>query len=203
MNAIDIAGKSLAVAYGIKRLMNVEVKFFDVSGVAVAIPDGVGTIVQLTNIPQGDTDITRDGAQVKLMSIDFKAFINMSASATASTVTIMLIVDKQTNQAIYTTTALLHTVTNALSVVSPLNLDNKFRFRVLKRWIFDINNDGRNKKVLKWHHKFGNNMKIRFDNSTSAIEDLTSKSLSLLFISTEGTNEPTIHFFNRLRFVDN
>ncbi len=204
-DASTVGYKALQIALMTKRLLNVEFKFFDIIGANLAVPDGVGTIVQLTNIPQGDTDVTRDGAQVKLMSINFKAVIrvNTSVANTGSSVTVMLIEDRQTNGAIYITADLLASVENSVSVVSSLNLDNKFRFRVLKRWIFMISKEGANRRILKWHHKFGDKMKIRYENSTPSIADLNSRSLSLLFISNESTNEPAITFFNRLRYIDN
>ncbi len=191
--------------YKLKRLVNVEQKFFDVTSAATNIVDGVGTIVQLTNIATGNTDVTRNGAQIKLTSWSFKAFVTISPSIAidGDTVTIMLVEDKQTNQAIYATADLLSSVVNLLSTVSALNLDNKFRFKVHKRWTFQINSSSNPIKVLKFYKKFGNNMKIRYDGSTPDITDLTTKSLSLLIISTAATNVPQIIFFNRLRFVDN
>ncbi len=205
---VGAASKTAALAmqvYKLKSLINVEQKFFDVTSASTAIPDGVGTIIQLTNIGQGDTDVTRDGSQIKLTSWMFKAIIvtNTSVANTGQSITIMLIEDKQTNGAIYTTGDLLASITNVLSVVSALNLDNKFRFKVHKRWIIDLNTDGKARRTLQFYKKFGNNIKLRFDANSPAITDLTSKSLSLLFISNEATNTPTITFFNRLRFVDN
>ncbi len=205
---VGAAAGTIALAhqvYKLKRLINVEQKFFDVTSAATNIVDGIGTIVQLTNIPQGDTDETRDGAQVKLSSWSFKAFITVSPSipVDGNVVTVLLVEDKQTNQAIYTTATLLQNTGNILSPISSLNLDNKFRFKVHKRWIFQINSSSGPRKILKFYKKFNNKMFLRFDASTPAIADLTTKSLSLLFIGTAATNVPQITFFNRLRYIDN
>ncbi len=205
---VGAAAGTMALAhqvYKLKRLINVEQKFFDVTSASTLIPDGVGTIIQLTNIPQGDTDETRDGAQVKLTSWSFKAVCSVDPTIAANGVflTVMLVEDKQTNQAIYTTATLMASTANVLGVVSALNLDNKFRFKVHKRWIFQLNTSSGPRKVLKFYKKFNNKMFLRFDNSTPAIADLTTKSLSLLVISNIATTEPQITFFNRLRYVDN
>ncbi len=205
---VGAAAGTMALAHQVfklKRLINVEQKFFDVTSASTAIPDGVGTIVQLTNIPQGDTDETRDGAQVKLTSWSFKAIVTVNASeaVTGASVTVLLVEDKQTNQAIYTTATLMANTGNVLGVVSSLNLDNKFRFKVHKRWIFQVNTSSGPKRILKFYKKFNNKMFLRFDASTPAIADLTTKSLSLLVISNQATNEPIITFFNRLRYIDN
>lgn len=205
---VSTASKTAALAmslYKLKRMINVEQKFFDVTSASTAIPDGVGTIIQLTNIPQGDTDETRDGAQVKLMSWSFKAIITVDVltAVNGNTITVMLVEDKQTNQAIYTTATLMASTANQLGVISSLNLDNKFRFKIHKRWIVQVNTSSGPRRVLKFYKKFGNSTFLRFDASTPAIADLTSRSLSLLVISDATTNEPAISFFNRLRYVDN
>ncbi len=204
-SALDIASKSLAVAYGVKRLMNVEQKFLDTQGTGTEVPNAAGVIVQLTNVAQGDTDQTRDGAQIKLMSFSFKANVSVDASGSASgtLVSVFLIEDKQTNSAIYTTANLLVDATAGDSLVSPLNLDNKFRFRVIKRWKSYVNLTGKSSFQIDYYKRFGNNMKIRYDGNAGDITDLASKSLSLLFISSEATNTPQVTFHARLRYVDN
>lgn len=55
------AKKALVLARGIKRLINVEVKNFDTQQNNVVITN-VPVIVQLTNIPTGDTTNSRDGS---------------------------------------------------------------------------------------------------------------------------------------------
>lgn len=200
-----VARKAYTLAkFAVSRL-NSELKFHDITTVGTTIPDGVGTIIQLSNISQGDTDVTRDGAQIKVVSLDIKGEIrtNVSASLSGSMVNIMLVLDKQTNEAIYSTVDLLHVVTNEISVDSGLNLDNKFRFQVLKRWIIPLNIAGQNRKAFSAHIRFPNNMKLRYDGNAGDITDLTSKSLSILFISNESTNTPQITFFNRIKFIDN
>ncbi len=195
------ATKALAVANSVKRLLNVEFKNHDVTLTSVGIPDGVGLITQLTNIPQGDTGISRDGANLKLTSIYMKLLLRISASATNSNIRVMIVCDKQTNQAIYTTADLLLSAANVVSVVSPLNLDNQFRFKILYDKNFSVFDSGSKTALSKVYKKL--NLKLRFDASTPSIADLRSSSLSLVLISSEPTNEPTVSGVIRLRFVDN
>lgn len=205
MNALNMASKSLAVAYGIKRLMNVEFKFIDTTNNNMEIPNAAGIIVQLTNIIQGDTDITRDGAQIKLMSLDFKAdvVVDSAGATTGDRVAIFLVEDRQTNGVVYTTADLLADATAGDSLVSHLNLDNKYRFRVLKRWNMSLNLVGRSSVSIRYHKNFGNNMKLRYSTNNGNITDLASRSLSLLFIGNAGANTPQTTFSCRIRFVDN
>ncbi len=197
--AVSTASKALAVAYGIKKLMNVEFKFHDVQTTTTL--NDAPAIIQLTNIPQGDTDQSRDGAQVKLTRLSIKYTIAMNASANASHVRVMLVHDKQTNQAIYAATDLLSDVTVNDSIVSQLNLDNKYRFHVLYNRVHNFSVTGKQLTYQEVNKEI--DMRLRFDNSTPSIADLTSSSLSLLFVSNEPTNQPSLTLFARLRYVDN
>ncbi len=195
------AKKALAIARSVKSLMNVEFKNHDVDHSATAIADGVGNIVQLTNIPQGDTTITRDGSNCKITSVYINLLLRINASATNTNVRVSLVHDKQTNQAIYATADLLSNVNNVNSIVSPLNLDNQYRFHILYNKVFKITDSGQQTAVVKIYKKM--QMKLRFDGNTPSIADLRSGSLSLLLISNEATNTPTFTGSCRIRFVDN
>ncbi len=194
------ANKALYMAKKALSMLNVEFKNHDVP-TAATIPDATGTIQQLTNINQGDTTNTRDGAQVKLTSIFIRGNIKQNASATQTVVRLMLVLDKQTNQTIYTLADLLQDVTASDSVLSVNNLDNKHRFIVLWDRSFSLSDSGRQVIAFKFHKKL--NLKIRYDNTGNGIADLTSYSLSLVRLSDEATNVPSLRSITRIRYVDN
>ncbi len=200
MNALELASKSLVVAYGVKKLLNVEYKFHDVQLTTSAITP-TGTIVQLTNIPQGDTDISRDGAQVKLTSTVSKFFIASNSSAFQTNIRVMLVLDKQTNGAIYTMLDLLKDTDGNDIIVSQLNLDNQYRFRVLYDKVISLSNVGITSAHRAIHKKLQH--KLRFESSTPSIADLNSKSFSLVFISNQTTNSPLVTLFSRIKYLDN
>ncbi len=201
MNAMSAANKALKIATGVKKLINVEYKQIQTVVTGLAIPDGVGTIVQLTNLSQGDSAITRDGQQVKLTSLQFRAFLDMNASAVDTNITILLVRDNQTNQAIYTTGDVLATTANRVSVLSPVSINNASRFRILKRWQYALSAASNSSVSIVFSKAL--NEKIRYDANVGDITDLTRSSLSLLFISDEPTDEPVVTFVLRLRFIDN
>ncbi len=195
-------GKNKAYHMAKKALsmINVEYKFHDVVS-SSATRNTQPTIIELSNIAQGDTDQTRDGAQIKVTSLLLRLMSLRHTSSFTSMVRVMLVLDKQTNQAVYVNSDLIADITSQDGIVSPLNLDNKYRFRVL----FD--------KVIAIPSGHGCNytnvylkdldVKLRYDASTSAIADLTSNSLSLVLFSNEPTNSPTTSHYVRLRYVDN
>ena len=156
----------------------------------------------MTNIQQGGTNTTRDGSKVKLTSILINIFAEVNATAGANALRVMLVHDKQTNQAIYSLSDLLDDSSVTDNLVSPLNTDNGFRFRVLWNRKITLDQDGStSKKFLKFYRKL--NMRMRFDGSTPSIADITSGSLSLVFIANASTNGPTVAYNSRIRFVDN
>ncbi len=198
-SALSIASKALAVSYGIKKLLNVEYKFHDI--VSSVAPGTAPAIIQLTNIPQGDTDVTRDGAQVKLTSILVRYLYRQHPSSLIDFLRIMIVHDKQTNQSIYNINDLLEASGATTAMNSPLNLDNKYRFHVLYNQVHAMSINGKrcgNKEFMKEI-----SLRIRFDNSTPAISDLTSSSLSLVIITIDNTNKSSIDIFTRIRYIDN
>ncbi len=200
-SAVSTASKALAVAYGIKKLLNVEFKFHDVQETSTVITE-TPLIIQLTNVPQGDTDQTRDGAQIKLTRITIKYVLESNATSERNIVRCILVLDKQTNQAIYTIEDILSDVSNRDILVSGLNLDNKFRFSILYNKVHAIS---LNSPSAFFYREFTKelDMKIRFDNSTPSIADLTSYSLSWIIVGLAQANGAALTFFSRIRYVDN
>ncbi len=201
MNAIELAGKSLTVALAVKKLLNVEFKFHDV---LLGRTEVLSTpqIIQLTNIPQGDTDISRDGAQVKITDLNIKWTVEMDVTPNFTFLRFMVIHDRQTNGAIYTAGQILEDITTGNAIISPNNLDNKFRFRKLYDKVFTLSNSGGNQvRYGEFNKKL--QMKLRFDASTPSIADLTSNSLSIMIISNRTTNGCDLNVFSRVRYVDN
>lgn len=194
------AAKALAIAKQVKSLLNVEVKNHDVKFQTTAITDSA-MITQLTNIAVGDTTIQRDGSQIKMVGFDLNYFIGISGSAASTLVRVMVVLDKQTNQAIYTSADLLADATILDIVISPRNLDNMRRFTVLYDKVHTFTLSGRNVVHVKKYIK--KDIIFRYDASTPDITDLTSNSLSMLTVSNEVTNDPTMTFFGRLRYIDN
>lgn len=195
------ASKALTIAKGLHRLLNVEIKNFDVQQTGVSVSQ-TAVIIQLTNIPQGDTTVTRDGNQAKMLGVDLNYTITVNDTPTIPRhlIRIMLVVDKQTNQAIYAIGDLLEDSTGLDNLVSPRNLNNKHRFTILYDRLHNLSIAFSVAHVRKYIKK---EVLLRYDASTPSIADLTQNSLSLVQISNGTVNLPTITSFNRVRYVDN
>ncbi len=186
-------------------LINTEFKLKDTVELGLVIVDGVGVIKQLTNVAQGDTNVTREGNSIKIVSIYTKFMFHINASASSSQVRCMLILDTQTNGAIYTTDDLLESVANLTSLISPRNTDNAHRFRVLYDKMVVLNQNitavSSTTRFLKVYKKV--DLHMRYATNVGDITDLTQNSISVLLISNEATNTPTVDINFRLRFLDN
>ncbi len=202
MQIYGAAGKQLyRDVRSLKRLINVEFKFHDVQLTVFSIPV-VPVITQLSNIAIGDTDNTRDGSQLKCLSLQISYLLQIHASASSSVVRVLLVKDKQTNQAIYSATDLLSDVTASDGIVSPYNRDNRLRFTVLHDKTHVLTTAGANRTRV-FGKKFRQDQVIRYDASAGDITDLTQSSYSIIFTSNEPTNTPTVTLFSRLNYVDN
>lgn len=199
-SGVSDASKALQLAKSVKALLNVEIKNHDTGLTQTAI-SSTFQVLELTNIAQGDTTLTRDGASLKLVGVNLKYKLSQHASATNTQVRMLLVHDRQTNQATYSAVALLSDSTIHDAIVSPRNLDNTRRFQVLMDRVHIFSATGRTTSVHSFNKKL--NIKIRYDATAAAITSLTQSSLSLVLVSDEATNTPLITHIIRLRYVDN
>lgn len=193
------ASKALRIAKNVASLMNVEIKNHDVQQTNIVLTTAP-IITQLSNIQQGDTTNHRDGSQCKVIFIEMSYSILVDSTLPRTICRIMLVLDKQTNQAIYVNTDLLEDVTVHDNILAPVNLDNKHRFSVLydRTHVLSLS-----VPVVYVKRIFRRQTLLRFDASTPSIADLTQNSLSLVQMTNEGANQPAITSFLRIRFVDN
>lgn len=193
------AKKALKIAQSVKALLNVEVKNFDIQQ-TVANMSTTPFILQLSNIPQGDTTSTRDGNQLKTMGLELGYSLIVNATLPRTIVRIIVVCDKQTNQAIYNIDDLLEDSSAGDNIVSPYNLNNRHRFNIIYDRVHSLSLAEATVTVKRY---LAFSKLIRFDASTSAIADLTQNSISMVQMTNEPTNVPAITSFLRLRYVDN
>ncbi len=195
------AGRALDLALKTAKLLNVEYKLHTVTVASTAVTDA-GTITPLSLLVQGDTDITRNGNQVKWTSYYLHYRWRIHASAANTAVRLMIVHDKQTNQAQFALADILQSAAAQLNIFSPYNIDNVSRFNVLYDRVHSLVDVGDSAQVIRKLIK-PLQLKIRYDANVGDVTDLTQDSLSLVLIGSEATNDPSITFFYRGRFIDN
>ncbi len=200
--SLTTAHKALQIALATKKLLNVEHKTIDSAAIFQTV-SASGFIIPLTNTQQGTTSVSRDGDQIKVTSIYWKYWLSFNTAASFSFVRCMLIQDKQTNSAQFTAADVLNDVSSGnVAIVSPLNLDNKYRFKVLYDKVHKLNDNSGNLIQYKELYKKVD-LRIRYDGNIGDITDLSSNSYSLLMISNQTGNMPSITSYTRVRYVDN
>lgn len=194
------AQRALYKVNALKSLLNVEYKHHNVQLLNTAITDA-GLITNVSLLSQGDSSTTRDGGSVKFTSHRLSYNWSLSTSAVTTVVRVMIVQDKQTNQAQFTLADLLFDATVNDAVYSPPNINNASRFNILYDKVHTLCENGRANLHRIIHKKL--NMKTRYDANDGTIADLTQDSISLVFIGDQTTNDPILSFNYRSRFIDN
>lgn len=119
--------KSLAAKVN-KLISQQERKNHDVAATIAAV-GGTATIVQLSNIPQGDDAVSRDGRKVSYVSSHMRyTYVRTGTDVTTSAFRVIVLQDMQSNGL---TPVVGDILTGPTNPRSPLTLDFKERFRVL------------------------------------------------------------------------
>lgn len=193
--AFGVASKALSTAIMLKRLINVERKYFNPT--VSATPGTSGSVTgTLLAIPQGDTALTRDGRSVRLNSFSLKGHCKINASSASSQlVRVMLIADVRAEN---TTPSATYVLQN-LSVNSPLSDEVAGQFFVIRDWRFSLNKNGTDQYLFKYYSKMNKVLKFE-DETTGAPENYN---ILLLLISDDAATPPSVEIETRTRFIDN
>ncbi len=181
----------------LKSVINVERKFIDKSaGITV---DDSGTFVSLPLASQGVGASNREGDSIKVVSLLIRLSWAISQSATSSGLRTIVVIDKQPNGALPSIASLLQTTNFPLS--SPLNLDNKRRFKILCDRVQVASITGKQQFVLNKYLKTQTH--VRYGSNAGTVADVNTNNIFVLLISDEATNLPIVDYYFRTRYIDN
>lgn len=179
----------------LKSLVNSEYKYIDSGTVGITF-NNTGTVSYLTDVAQGLGDEDRIGNTILLKDIIFRCEIAMNATASATSVRVILFCDKETDGTSPTVTQVLETA----SYLSPLNQDSSKRFVVLHDIGFSMSIY--NNRIISDKFYKELNIHTRYDGSGATVADARQNQIFLLTISNEVTNVPTINYNSRIKFYD-
>lgn len=185
--------KKTNVLRRVKRLERQrELKYIDetLSGTATTTP----LILQLSNIDRGTDDNSRIGNKVSVVGVQLRYYF---VDDVVNWLRVMFVIDKQTNEAIYTSDELLADNTPSDNILSPLNRDNQGRFSVLYdkvHTLTTINEAGAVRRFFKL------NLPIMYDGTGAGIADVTVNSLSLIMMCQ--ASDVIIRAFVRVFYYD-
>lgn len=195
---LGTASRALAVAYGVKRLLNVEKKYIDSTpgsgGVSVS---SSGTVTLLNGCAQGDTDQTRDGNQMKMTSMSLRGYVTNHPSAANTSVRMMILIKKSNDGA----APVPNLVLDSLSPNSLYNRDHIHRYKVLSDKRYVLNSAARTN--IQFTLNIPMDEKVRYDGTTASVADIDKSGLYILLISDQSTNTPIFYYNARVNYVDN
>lgn len=193
----NIAKKAYRGVNYIRRLINVEKKFFDVSYGNTGV-SSTGAVIPLSQIAQGDSYNTRDGNSVLCQSLQWRAELTANSTSAINVIRMLIFSDNENRSATPAVSDVLEDLT--APVISPLLHIVGTRFNVLCDKCFTLSNTGNSwKTMVKKFLRHNEHMKYISGTAT----DTREGNLYALFISDAGTNTPTIHFYSRIRYTDN
>lgn len=202
--AISIAGSALAVAKGVKSLMNVEFKNQTVDDQFVDYDIlSTGTIVYLTPVAQGITEITRNGNSIRAKSMDLKGYVTYdSGGDDQQGVRLIMFIDYNYDGGnTPTVSGDAESVLDNSNIQSFRDLSNTDRFRVIYDKTFFVDGEHQTRQV-KIHKEL--NHKVEYVGTNSSAASGGGGSIWMLLIGTQlVANYPTLNADYRFRYIDN
>lgn len=184
-------------------MLNVEDKYVDASATAIA-SSTTATFSLLNPLSLGNTANTRMGNSVKFLKLTFSFYCSVSSVAVTSIERILIVLDTQTNGAIFTIADLLQNTAAAYAVISPRVPENVERYRVLLDKSYALVYTGENALVIgAVDIEMSRHAKYYSGSNTGLVADYETSSIYLIHICNQAVNTNTITWFSRCYYVDN
>lgn len=194
----EIAGKALSGVNYLRTLVNAEVKTYD-STLAAQSLDYNGHIYNLTAIPQGDTEQSRDGNSIFLKSIFIRGLITANTVTENNTVRVIIFRDTMNLGSSPTIGEILESTGSNIATLSPLNHDSHGRFQILWTKFFTFSNNGNTAQVWKAYLPIRKHVKYTGTLGT----DEHKGQIYILLLSNTNVNHPQGNYQARVSFYDN
>jgi len=165
---------------------------------------GTPTMQLLNGLVQGTDSVTRIGRKIMMKSIQIRNAIGKAVQTSSSIIRTIVFYDTQTNGAAPVVTDLLQASTLATYIVSPLNLNNRERFRILWDKTDVVGADGADNAIVYQDYYKKLNMAVIFNASNAGtVADIQTGSVYALTMGTLPTaNAYDIATYVRIRFID-
>lgn len=186
--AYSLARRAISMASG-------ERKYIDTDDTAYTVTN-TGTVIQLCNLVQGNDNLTRIGDTIKVDLITCTMKWLIDSSAVYTTCRVMLVLDKQSNGAIFNVSNVLEYV----NVASHREKNGRRRFYILYDKIFSLDPISKTSYVLHFTRRL--NTILTYTGNLGTAADLTNKNFGIVILSDRATLQPTVDYYCRLRFTD-
>lgn len=178
-------------------------EFKAVDVLSTATCDTASAVALLNGIARGDEINERTGREVTMKSIQF----TYTATVTTGTGTdqrqrVLLVYDRQTNGAALTAAQVL----NAADTLSPRNLENRRRFKILYDRTHTLNASGETGSAVtrRFFRRLAHPVTFN-SGDAGTVADITTGSLYLVVVGSNaaGVTAGAVAYSSRIRYVDN
>lgn len=176
------------------KLQAPELKYYDNESSGAVLT--TASVTKLSNMAQGDTEVTREGKEVVARSLHCRGYITQHASASWTNVRCMIVLDREYDGADPGITDIL----DSSYAYSYLNMSKAGRFQVLWDKTFLLSSGIKDSVQFKINKKLRHKVKYQGTDGTAA--SLESGQLLFIRFSDEATNTPTLSLESRFRFMD-
>lgn len=203
-SAYQMASSALKAANAVRKLINVEYKTFDDSE-NYATQTTTATVTAFSQIPQGDTAITRDGFSVKALKVQFRyaCYCDPDAGGASQGPTLFRLMIIQALSDVAPTANLI--LNGGTDVLSYRNIDGTAQFKVLHDKIMYLSESDSEQRFVELNFKSEDlpSQHITWDQTDTAGTNFRKGGLYVLTISDTVANPPIFQWRSRIRFTDN
>ncbi len=194
---LDTASRALAVAYAVKKLINVE--YHSKKTDWTVDPNTTGTVLNLTAISQGDDFSNRQGRKIKLFSIRSMGSVRVNASSTRSHGRFMIVRDNLGSTTIPAIADMFVSVAQFLANQPKLDdPQTNARFTVLFDKFYILEQEQSIKKI-DHYQKIGSHVTF----TGTAGTDEGKGNIYVFSASNEATNDPIVAVSTVIKYIDN
>lgn len=190
------------MAKQLKGLINVEKKFFDVN--ASGTQSSTATLINLSNIGQGDDYNQRNGNSILVQSIQGRFNLTMNDAAGTTQFRCIIFRDNDQRGTDPAVSDLLEVTSNPGYFTSPLLHYVNKRFTILKDYNLMLDKSKALTKAWKYYIPFSSGKyHIKYQSTAAADGSNWEGALYMIVFSDQTTNLPTFTYHHRIRFTDN
>lgn len=195
MTPKQLASQALKGVWYLKGLVNSEMKH--VITASASTPSNSGSIIHLTAVGQGDSDVAnRSGNSIFVRNLFARLSFERNASATNTFVRYIFFID---TQQVGDTNPTVATVLNSSSTLSALNTGTAGRFKILKDGMVSLSSSGQSAIYKKIYLNMRHHVRYNADSGS----DQQKGAIYLLVISDQATNTPTFTYNIKIGYHDN
>jgi len=185
----------------LKMLVNAETKF-SLSNQSTTFGTGRQMFV-LSGLAQGDDYTNRNGNSIRSNHLSCAITLKIHSSATNTVCRVIICLDNERDGSnnVPTSASILETSTEPLSPHNIIQQQINPRFTILHDSITVLTQVARTMELLSYDRALTSH--ITFVGTGSSSANLGEGAITAFFISSEGTNLPTVNFYSSYKFYDN